>query len=829
MKRRSFLAATMATGALMGMGLSPARAALSTAPAAVVLTDIDAQTDPEALLGLVSSLLDKNLWVTCAIRLPQGETPDSSRDEAMSRMLQSLLEMGDGIELALDLPDLATLSPYFQSRRAYDGLAQLHRLIGETSAGWMVRTLLCDSVADPSAPIGVRASGIRNVLTRPDQAELVRSESWSNGVVRFFGGAPLRSQPQFQPPPPSAGPTEAELYYISAADLLAGPYATWASGFAQFLNQRELAGEQSLMTVSDIQLRDDYDSRRLIALVLDLPDTLSPADQQMIAEFETQLQSLNLSLCKKPAGQNFWIGKQSPLALVPVSLSCEQPGPIQIQAPTQVSDGFTLRFTPLGKAAQGMDGCAVMSLPVILLDTAFPPGVFVEQVAQNGDMVLMLTPDQLTNPASQKKVTEILRAVLQDRLSRPVDVWGLAKTLHSTEPVVVRHRLTRAARAQPHPDAPTLSQEERTRLMADARKAWAYFESFTNKATGLCPATVNLNSKEDIQLAVTMWDVGSNLNGITAAVELGLISQQDGIKRIKTILPHIAGRQTEDGLLPQGWIRVDRRRWGTRDFDACDTGRLMASLDNVRRRLGLNEELAQLVTSWDMNRVIEKGEIFSIKERERFSAYSSHCAHYTALAGRRWGLNIRSPYETFDTRAPGDGEIALLEATAAIGPLGAEPLLLEALELGMSRESAFLADTLLRAQEEEFEATGRLMNVTETPLNRPPWFIYQGLALGMGSRAWRLDTVGHQPEYMTEQAVHDYLTFSTKAAFLWAAYKPGSYSERLLSYAREKNDGEKYFLSGTDARTGEAYHGYSDLNTNGIILQAIAYRLRGDK
>lgn len=826
MKRRTFLISGVATGLLSGLGGGPARAALSTAAGAVVLTDITADTDPAAVLGRVQALLDHSIWVTCAVRLPD----DPGQDAALADLLHRLIGMGSGLDFCLDLPDLSTLTPYFQSRRLFEARARLQTLLGTSTEVNLFKSVLCDDTDAPTDPSGIRASGLRTMLVRPAVARPVSSESWENGVVRFFGGTVLDATTPFSPPDP-AQPAEAQLFYLSAAALTQpGQPDDWIAGFATHLQQAELSGTLALMTVSDLQLRDDFDVRRLVSVVLDLPASVPPDLAARLDSFRADLDAQAIPLATKPEGAQFWLNPQDD-SVQPIGLRCDAPGPVQITAPEAVENGYTLRFSRPGLGEIGMDGCAVMTLPVVRLDMTVPTPDFLARLTGAGDLVVMLSPDQLDTPPHQQAVLEVLNLLAQDPLTRLTSLTELVVTLHATEDIAQRLRLTRAARATISQTAPQTApaapdDAERARLMADAQKAWAFFASFTNKTTGLCPATINLNSSSDIQLSVTMWDVGSNLNAIVAASDLGLITKDQAIQRIRTILPHIAGRKTEDGLLPQGWIRVDRNRWGTRNFDACDTGRLLASLDNIRRRLGLEAELTKLVASWDLDKVIRDGEIYSITNRERFSAYGSHCAHYTALAARRWGFDIRSPYETFGTRAPGDGEMTLLAAAAEIGPLGAEPLLLEAVELGMSTESAYLADVLLTAQQEEFRASGRLLCVSESPLNRPPWFIYQGLAMGVGLRAWRLDTVGHLPDYMTAAAADEYMTFSTKAAYLWAACRPGDFSAQLLAYARQKSEGRPYFAPGTNVRTGTPQLAYSDLNTNGIILEAIAHQLR---
>jgi hypothetical protein len=70
------------------------------------------------------------------------------------------------------------------------------------------------------------------------------------------------------------------------------------------------------------------------------------------------------------------------------------------------------------------------------------------------------------------------------------------------------------------------------------------------------------------------------------------------------------------------------------------------------------------------------------------------------------------------------------------------------------------------------------------------------------------------------------MTFSTKAAFLWAAYQPGPFTRKLLNFARENARDKIGFMSGINIKMQRPMAQYTDLNTNAIILQAIAHALR---
>ncbi|MCB1331252.1 MAG: DUF3131 domain-containing protein, partial [Maritimibacter sp.] len=271
-----------------------------------------------------------------------------------------------------------------------------------------------------------------------------------------------------------------------------------------------------------------------------------------------------------------------------------------------------------------------------------------------------------------------------------------------------------------------LTPEAAALYREDARLAWAFFERFTDPNTGLAPATANVNTGGDALTWVTMWDVGSQINALVAAQRLGLIEADAVETAAAKILNQIAGARAEGRLLPNGVIRTDVLRSGSSDFDGCDAGRLLAALDNLRRNSGLGDEIEALVASWDLDQIVVDETIYSVAGGALKSTFKSHCAHYAARAFGRWGLTAASPYQTLDGRPEADGHMAMLEAVATIGPLGAEPLLLEALELGPSPESTWLAEVLHVAQVEEYEETGTLMAVSEMPIQREPWFVYLG-------------------------------------------------------------------------------------------------------
>ena len=139
-----------------------------------------------------------------------------------------------------------------------------------------------------------------------------------------------------------------------------------------------------------------------------------------------------------------------------------------------------------------------------------------------------------------------------------------------------------------------------------------------------------------------------------------------------------------------------------------------------------------------------------------------------------------------------------------------------------------MADALFAAQIEEYRATSKLTCVSEGPVNREPWFVYQGYQITEDGGSWTAETLDPSPRFKTKGFVRAVDMLNSKGAFLWNAHRPNDYTDRLVDEVREKAKTEKLgFSPGVFAITGTSDQAYSDINTNGVILQAIAYRLNG--
>ena len=761
------------------------------------------------------------LWVTCALTPPGDDAFDG-----YGAIVQGLIDLAPAVEIALDLPELGTLSPHFQGRAVFEARRRLAALT-EGEPPLEVRCVLCRTTEDPTNPVGVRSAGVRDVLVRPDAPAPIRSEAWANGVARFSGGDWL--SPVSATLPPDDGGSY-RLFYLSAADLADVPepdLRRWAAELAAAFLDAELRGAMTAMPVSELQLRDNFGFTRHVALRLvgDSPELRVLADR---------LAKLNIPARVEPGPKvaGYWVPEPGragaeTAAIALGEIACSPATGLSLPGVEALPPGIAVLPVAGPEGTPGMDACAVLELrdlPVVapLESTAalIPPG-------GQDDLVLSIYSGALAGPGAQRVLLAALEALGQDGVTSFVTLDRLVNTVLSQDPIEARFRRTRAAALSPDPVPAALSPEDAALYREDARLAWAFFETFTDPNTGLCPATANVNTGGDALTWVTMWDVGSQINALVAAQRLGFIEADAVEAGARKILHQIAGARAQGRLLPNGVIRTDVVRSGSSDFDGCDAGRLLAALDNLRRHTDLGDEIAALVASWDLDQIVVDETIYSVTDGALKSTFKSHCAHYAARAFGRWGLVASSPYRTLEDRPEADGRMALLEAVARIGPLGAEPLLLEALELGPSPESTWLAEVLHVAQVEEYEETGTLMAVSEMPIRREPWFVYLGLQLGREPREWGIDVVGGTAEYQSKEFLDQNMALSSKAAYLWAALRPGPYADTLVDTVRARGRLAIGFASNVAPAEQGGAAPFTDLNTNAIILQAIDRILNG--
>jgi uncharacterized protein DUF3131 len=371
------------------------------------------------------------------------------------------------------------------------------------------------------------------------------------------------------------------------------------------------------------------------------------------------------------------------------------------------------------------------------------------------------------------------------------------------------------------------------REVALARTAWSWFERNTNRVTGLAPAVKGHS-------AATLWDWGAQLMAILSAEDLELVSTADASARLRRALVSLSRLPLCEGLLPNkvydartlAMVRYD----GTPaprgiGWSALDVARVLAPLSLVAWR---HPEVAPLVRAavsrWHLDELADGASLRGasrgadgrlVRHREGTLGYEQHAAK----ALLRWGIPAA---EALDWRAhvavtevggqpvPRDDRPRAEAGTSAA--LVAEPWLLDALEDGLDAVTLPVGRALLRAQERRAAKVGHPVAVSEDALDRPPWFSYSALLDDSGV-AWAAVAPGGD-------RAPGALTFSTKAAVAWGVLFRGSYPDRLLAAASELAVPGEGLLAGRYDATWEPNRVLS-LNTNAVVLEALAYRARG--
>ena len=443
------------------------------------------------------------------------------------------------------------------------------------------------------------------------------------------------------------------------------------------------------------------------------------------------------------------------------------------------------------------------------------------------DQVEVILPAQVETDIQRRAYLAELVNFRRDGRGHFYSVPGFMKQIVAPDPKLDRLWSWRRRKLSDPSGDPTPDPVEAERLRDDAKLAWRFIEKYSDADTGICVGTASVSVTND---GLTMWDLASQLFGILSAMRLGIIMDVEARQRVDLILDHLPGAKMGGARLPPAAFQKHSLRPALPGFDACDTGRFLIALDALRGAGLFSTDGAQKVLAgWDLSAAIRNRHVFGYDGSKWYDDTETHCTPYTGYGYAAWGMQIDTAYPELGPEDPGDGRMRLLDKAAFLGAYGTEPLLLEAVERTQSAQSRYLSDILFDAQLSWFEQTGKLKCVSEAALNFEPWFIYQGLRVDRdGEASWVIKTKSQSARYDTAGFRKKAALISSKSAYLWAAAYPHAYSQRLVDLVRAKARIEGHgFSVGIFEETLEPMKSYSDLNTNGVILTAIARMLAG--
>lgn len=852
MKRRSFLKAGVIFGVAASRLHATSLSAKEMPPRVVVLCDINSETNLVGLTTVMTALAKRQIPFACAIDPTVNSAVALMPDNPVAQFLRSFYLANPGLmELAPLIPDLEQHRPYFQARLASLAIAQLSETLGIDAAGdrrQTISTVSCLATENPQLITGLRAAGVRTVLALPRSGRNALGNRQSdNGILHLIGGQKLSL----------ADPDSTR--FAQTVTRNSGIFTISALGFARFdtpekaqsipakmdvLHRLDMTGQGGAVLPRDILIRDGNSFARHIALhILDAPisDPVLLAGvaemKQMLTKHKIGYSSSAPPLTKRPSleGLAFWVPLSSlgttasrPKARLnqPVWASFSTTRKTNFPPDLRQRPGQEIILRTDISAWQGMDvkGRYHQRVAFEVTDTRT---IALLPAALNAlsDSLVVVQPTTLATPANRTAILRALNEFRDDAVTEIIDLQTLIEQAIPPDPLLPLYRQTEAT-------APALVRQttapaaDRDALMQDARAAWGYFEKLTNRNTGLCTASNDFSASTGSRYdRVTMWDIGSHINALIAAYDLDLLTKSDFQKQTARILNRIKGRKIMGLNLPPEEINVTTGR-STRNFNASDTCRLLASLANLANHPMADTTLVnKVVKGWDIKDVVLDGRLHAIFGKDFVPADSSQYAHYSVVGLRRWGFDAKSPYSDFQDTASTDQKIQFLESLQVLGPFGTEPVLLDALDNGVSPSVDYLTDVLFTAMLSEYRKSGRVLCPSETPLNRSPWFVYQGYQVGDDAQPWKVGIVEKDKAAATPVA-DSFMAISCKSAYLWAAVLDHPFAETLLQTVRTKARNKVGFASCIFVETGQASTNYTDINTNGIILQSIAFRLK---
>jgi hypothetical protein len=369
-------------------------------------------------------------------------------------------------------------------------------------------------------------------------------------------------------------------------------------------------------------------------------------------------------------------------------------------------------------------------------------------------------------------------------------------------------------------------------LKNDVDIAWRYFTA-PGASRGLLPSATwpegDGYGRYDI---LTMWDIGSFVIAYISARSMGLINESEFDTRIKTVMSFLRRSEFRWGklTLPNFRTGVPDNRTIQPGFDATDTGRLLSALYVLDKATNGAYPVKKQIERWNLDGMITNGRLHDIKSSSRFEAKCFNYVHYVARAFNLWGIGAKTGFDTPIDPNIETARLAFLKHVSSVGPIGTEPNVTEAIELGHSVKSRILADVLYEAQKERFTETGHLTCVSEAPTDKKPYFTYQGYNIdAYAGPRWPVDAYVSDAKWKTDGFADAYRMVSTKAAYLWFAERGDDYASKLRRHVLEKAPSkERGFHSGVYEGSGRPVKIF-DVNTNAAVLAAMAYINAGRK
>lgn len=359
-----------------------------------------------------------------------------------------------------------------------------------------------------------------------------------------------------------------------------------------------------------------------------------------------------------------------------------------------------------------------------------------------------------------------------------------------------------------------------------ANNAWRYFEA-NRLPTGLV-------SSGDKFPATTMWDVASQLAGMTAARELKLLPADEFDRWMNQTLTSLAKlplyhkelpnkAYNAATLIPVSYGKLDH--YQEIGFSALDLGRLSRWLDIVAARYPQHAAAVKAITSeWTLTRLAANGQLMgaTVKDnketwnQEGRLGYEQYGAYGLAKLGVQAKVALDPKAEMTMAKVMGV-DVPVDKRTTYHNYVTSEPYILDGLESGFKALPVEYAGRVLQAQQQRYLDTHQLTTWSEDNLDKAPWFVYN--TVYVNGAPWKsIDSSGKDAS--------EFRGSSTKAAVGWHMLFRTRYTAKAYKGLRWLADPSKGVFAGYYETTQQPNRALT-LNTNGIILEALLYNQAG--
>jgi hypothetical protein len=365
-----------------------------------------------------------------------------------------------------------------------------------------------------------------------------------------------------------------------------------------------------------------------------------------------------------------------------------------------------------------------------------------------------------------------------------------------------------------------------------AKTAWKYFQNNTIAETGLVNSVDNYN-------ASTLWDTSSYLMAVIAAQRLGIIDQTEFDARISKALDSLTKMALFEGKLPNKSYNtislqmVDYTNQPSEKgigWSAIDIGRVLVPLNVLAWHYPQHTAAVKKVLErWDtqplmVNGVLQGAVVTDKGKTQYLQEGRLGYEEYASKSFNLMGLDVSNSIRYTDFLKFVDiGGIQVATDSRSAQQYGAhnyvvsEPYILDGVEFGWDHLSQELAWRVYKAQEKRFAETGILTAVSEDNIDQPPYFVYN--TVFTDGKIW--NAISEKGDDASQ-----FKTLSTKAAFGWHALYETAYTQKLVEKAATLANPERGWYSGVYEVSGQPNKAIT-ANTNGIILEALAYKQGG--